>query len=233
VSQTTHPGEAIGPFVLGALEAEEEAEVRRHVAGCPACRREYDQLAGLPALLATMPEEGWTCPPKPSELGLQRLLARVRSERVIARRRVARRGVAAGVAAAAVAAIAVLAGVLGLADRDSPQAGPGPSPTAATWGLQGRNAALGISGRVTVVPVEWGSRLDVSLAGVKPGQRCRLVVLDVHGRRWDGGSWTVAYGSDGYDSGQFSWSGSVAIADDHIEQVEVVTTGGRRLLTLT
>lgn len=52
----------LGGHVLGALEPEEELEVERHVADCPECARERDELARLPVLLdcagpATEPRE--------------------------------------------------------------------------------------------------------------------------------------------------------------------------------
>ena len=226
MSQEMHPREAIGAHVLGALDAEEAADLRLHLTGCRECRVEYDRLSRLPDVLALVPEEAWTSPPRPSELGLQRLLSRMHAERRTARRRLVGGAVAAGVAAAAAVGVGVLIGTLGAGDPASTQAG-GVQTTAGSWQLDGHNPALDISGEITVVPVRWGSQLNVTLDGVKPGQRCRLVVVDEHGRRWDGGSWTVSYG------GHFYWSGGVAIADDRIARVNVVTARGLRLLSLT
>ena len=226
MSQEMHPREAIGALVLGALDAEEAADVRLHLGGCRVCRAEHDRLSRLPDLLAVVPEEAWTSPPRPSELGLQRLLSRMRAERRTTRRRLVGGAVAAGVAAAAAVSVGVLIGTLGAGDAGSPQAG-GVQTTARPWQLNGHNAALDVSGEITVVPVRWGSQLNVTLDGVKPGQRCRLVVVDDRGRRWDGGSWTVSYRD------HFYWSGGVAVADDRIARVNVVTAGGRRLLSLT
>ncbi|OIK04443.1 anti-sigma factor family protein [Streptomyces monashensis] len=45
---------ALGGYVLGALSPAETEQVRAHLATCDACRAEYEQLAGLPALLATV-----------------------------------------------------------------------------------------------------------------------------------------------------------------------------------
>ena len=42
---------AIGALALGALDEAEAAEVRAHMATCPDCQREYDELRGIPALL--------------------------------------------------------------------------------------------------------------------------------------------------------------------------------------
>ncbi|MYW00149.1 hypothetical protein GT354_18025, partial [Streptomyces sp. SID3343] len=46
----------LGAFVLGALDEDEARQVREHVATCPRCRAEYDELAGLPGFLARLTE---------------------------------------------------------------------------------------------------------------------------------------------------------------------------------
>ncbi|MEV7323229.1 zf-HC2 domain-containing protein [Streptomyces sp. NPDC093970] len=45
---------ALGGYVLGTLPPAETERVRDHLAGCAECRAEQAQLAGLPALLATV-----------------------------------------------------------------------------------------------------------------------------------------------------------------------------------
>jgi anti-sigma factor RsiW len=47
--ETCH--ELLGGYVLGALDADEDAVVREHLALCPACAREHEDLAGIPVLL--------------------------------------------------------------------------------------------------------------------------------------------------------------------------------------
>ena len=44
--------QALGVYVLGAIDPAERALVDAHVAGCADCRDELAGLAGLPALLA-------------------------------------------------------------------------------------------------------------------------------------------------------------------------------------
>src|SRR5215831_7034392 len=41
----------LGGYLLGGLTARERAAFERHLAGCPACRRELDELRGMPGLL--------------------------------------------------------------------------------------------------------------------------------------------------------------------------------------
>ncbi|MFF7356494.1 MULTISPECIES: anti-sigma factor family protein [Streptomyces] len=45
---------ALGGYVLGVLSPAETEQVRAHLAECDACRAEHAELAGLPALLATV-----------------------------------------------------------------------------------------------------------------------------------------------------------------------------------
>ncbi|MGW7236521.1 anti-sigma factor [Streptomyces sp. NPDC054804] len=45
---------ALGGYVLGTLPPAEMEQVRDHLEGCAECRAEHAQLAGLPALLATV-----------------------------------------------------------------------------------------------------------------------------------------------------------------------------------
>ncbi|WP_445529439.1 anti-sigma factor family protein [Streptomyces cyslabdanicus] len=47
---------ALGGYVLGSLSPAESEQVRAHLAVCDECRQEHAELAGLPALLATVTE---------------------------------------------------------------------------------------------------------------------------------------------------------------------------------
>jgi anti-sigma-K factor RskA len=72
-----HPN--LTAFVLGGLEPEEAAEVERHLASCPGCRRELEELRKVNRALEAAP------PPvdPPSHLK-DVILARVRAERLSA-----------------------------------------------------------------------------------------------------------------------------------------------------
>ena len=228
MSAGPHPGEALGAFVLGALDEAEAAQVRAHLAGCPGCRAEQERLADTSGLLAVVPAEAWTDTAQPSELGLRRLLGQVRAERGRRRNRLRTMSLAAAAVALTVAAGGVLWGLNASNPSGGPAtAGPVVQTTATPWRLSASNRARGVSGQVDIVPVGWGSRLDVELKGVPQGSRCRLVVIDKSGTRWDAGSWKVSYG------GVFHWSGGVAVGDRRIAAVEVRTTGGKRLLRLS
>ena len=108
----------LGAYVLGALEPDEAAAVREHVASCPACAAEHTRLAPLPGLLTLAEGAQRATDEPPSPAMEERVLDAVAREvpRRGARRRPVRRRVlgfaAAGLAAAAVAvtAIAVIGG---------------------------------------------------------------------------------------------------------------------------
>jgi predicted anti-sigma-YlaC factor YlaD len=218
--------ESLGAYVLGSLDAAETAEVTAHLHNCESCRLDYTRLAGLPNALALVPSEAWE-PAPPSDLLLGRLLTRLAAEqnadRLAQRRRLVAGSVAAAVAAAVIggASVALVRNV-----TDSSTAGPGTVQTATSWRLSGRSTDGSVWGSVTVIPVAWGSRMELQLDGVPPGQKCSLVVEDSSGKVWDGGSWRVSYTKN------FSWTGGVALADDDIAEVKVVADNGDTLLAL-
>lgn len=68
----------LGGYVLGTLPPAEMEQARAHLAGCAECRAEHAQLAGLPALLATVTAAeaaGQTVPAADEDL-VDRLVAR-------------------------------------------------------------------------------------------------------------------------------------------------------------
>ena len=55
-----HPWLAeLGAYVVGALEPDEAEALRRHLAGCPVCRAEYQDLHSAAGLLAEVPGEAF------------------------------------------------------------------------------------------------------------------------------------------------------------------------------
>jgi hypothetical protein len=115
-----HLREAIGAYVLGGLDPDEAAEVRRHLETCPECAAEYDSLAPLPVLLAAAggAEKATTEPLSPAFE--ERLLDAFARDRAVPpprrppRRRLRRsRWIALGATVAAAAAAAFGIAVLG------------------------------------------------------------------------------------------------------------------------
>jgi anti-sigma factor RsiW len=176
-----HLREALGGYVLGALEPDERDAVAAHLGACPTCAAEHARLAGLPALLQHA--DGIEIPDAPPALE-ERLLDRVARDR---RRRRARRGRAgmlgllararggtrrrrrrAGLTrgraaiAAAVAGAALGAGVTALL-IDGDTARP-----AEQYALRLHGPA-GASARAELQPARGGTELQLWVKGLPPG----------------------------------------------------------------
>jgi anti-sigma factor RsiW len=120
-----HMRPALGAYVLGGLDPDEAAEVRRHLEVCEECAAEHDALSPLPGLLSLAggAEKATSEPLSPAfEERLLDAYARDRAadrpRRRLAWRRPRPRWLAAGAAAAA-AAVAVVVG-LQLGDEQEP-----------------------------------------------------------------------------------------------------------------
>ena len=240
---------ALGAYVLGALEREERARLEEHLETCAICREELDRLAPLPGLLSRLtldeaevldtaeplpaaidPAEldragpqhaepsvslAGALPPAPahSAAPLERALFAVARER--RRSRLMR---ASAVAAALVlAAVALVGGPL--PDDDGAD---GPAPlTAAASDLQ-----TGVRGSAELTREPWGTRVELSLAGVRPGEHCRLVARAVGGRTEVAATWRAGY------LGTAEVPGAVAIPADRLASLDVVTADDRVLVRM-
>jgi hypothetical protein len=217
---------ALGAYVLGALEREERSELEAHLETCAICREELDRLAPLPGLLSRLTVEDAevleTTELRPAELDpaesgssapLERALFAVARER--RRSRLMR---AAAVAAALVlAAVALVGGPL--LDDDG---GGDPAPlTAAASDLR-----TGVHGSAELTREPWGTRVELSLAGVRPGERCRLVARSAGGRAEVAATWRAGY------LGTADVPGAVAIPADRLTSLDVVTADDRVLVRL-
>lgn len=164
--------EDLGPYLLGGLPADEQAEVARAVRDCPVCLLEVNQLRRVVEVLdrarpdeagkrpATMPHEG---------LALETVLEDVARHRRLARRR--RDVVAvAGVAAACLLAMAVLVGL----PREDVTRVP--------------IAASGLTGQAAMVTADDGTRIDLTVAGLQPNASYGVWLEDEGGHRVPAGS---------------------------------------------
>jgi hypothetical protein len=188
---------SLGVYVLGALEPPEHDDVASHVARCHACRRELEQFAPLPALLADV-----------SRGEIERLAATTPPQRP-----------RPAVAALCVALLVLLAAGVQLgreALRD-----PAAAVTANGW-----NPATDVRMAASVAGDSWGARLDVDLSGVKPGERCRLVVRSHDGRTEVVSRWRVNY------AGQVAVQATTSIPAGDVSELWVVTDRGRRLMRM-
>jgi anti-sigma-K factor RskA len=175
----------IGGYVLGALDPAEEDAMRRHIAECEQCRREYESLAGIPALLDSI-EPADVPPPEPTPSLEDAVLDRVARERGAraTRPRLAwppKRAFAGAVAAVAVAL------VVALLVRDTG------TDAAYAWGkLRG---VPGAGGSFTVQEVSAGTQVNLKVNGLKAsGAGYELWCVRTDGRWVSGGSFRARAG---------------------------------------
>lgn len=214
--------QALGIYVVGAIDPAERAVVDIHLGTCPDCREELAGLAGLPALLGRVPadeaerlilhDDDLSDPQPPAEL-LDSLLGRV------AVRRASRRW--SGIAAAAAAVlIAVTGGAVGARFID-----PGGHPSApvsieAPEQVSATNAHTGVSAIVRYSGRSWGTQMEVWVAGIPAGTTCQLIAVDSSGAKWPAGGWTVPRGDQapGYPAG-------ASLPSSQLRSFEVVSDG--------
>jgi anti-sigma factor RsiW len=194
--------QALGVYVLGAIDPAERAQVDEHLATCPECREELASLAGLPALLRRVPvveAERLAAPEQDPELAgvpsaelLTSLMARTANVRRIHRWRTL-------ATAAAVAIVALGGGAAVASALQSPGSqGGGNGPVQHT----GWHQTIGI-GPVAHLTVRyrhesWGTEMMVNVAGVKPGSVCQFQVTDATGGTAVVGSWQAWPGNSWY-----------------------------------
>ena len=183
----------LGVYVLGVIAPADRARVSRHLASCPRCREEVAGLADVPALLRKVPVttavrlSGERPPDRsgPPEALLDRLIGRVGALR---RRRRWSLAAAAAVLAAAAAA--------GWVPHLLPSAAPPHQPAANWWVATagGFDAATGAWAAVRYTPQSWGTEVEASVGGIRPGTSCQIWATTASGQRADVGGWTVIRG---------------------------------------
>jgi hypothetical protein len=186
--------QALGVYVLGAIDPAERAQVDEHLATCLECREELASLAGLPAMLRKVPvveAERLAAPDAeldaaemPSEAILNSLVAHTANVRRIHRWR--------NLAAAAAVVVLALGG--GVAVGHALQSPPSSSSAAAAkdWNTVTRtDAATGAALTVKYRQVKWGTTMLVHVAGIQPGSVCQFLVTDSSGRTSPVGGWMV------------------------------------------
>ncbi|MGW4979529.1 anti-sigma factor family protein [Streptomyces mirabilis] len=247
---------ALGGYVLGTLPPAEMEQARAHLADCAECQAEHAQLAGLPALMATVTEAeaaGRTVPVAGEDLA-DRLVARAAEsaqgsspvrptapaapqagvlERLLqqaaARRRRTWRLQLAGAAASLTFIAAAIGGTwLAVTGTVGSQATqPGPTAPTAFRTFSGSDPVTGVTASVKVSPSAWGSVLQVSAKGAPAGITCRLQAVGPGGARADGATWRAGE----YPPGT-TIPGAVAMSPGVIEHFEIVAGNGQKLVTM-
>ncbi len=224
-----------GAYVLGSLPPGERHAYEAHLPGCAACTDAVRELAGLPGLLARVDadlllDEG--LPPVPDVLP-----ALQRRARLQARRRVVLTSLAAAAAAAVLGGSVVASGILGgggagVAAPPSTTATTAPAGQAMT-----RVDTDAVSAELALVPVAWGTRLDLTCSyevpatvGHRPydeeGPAYALVVQTRTGRTEQVATWHALPGRT------MRLTGATATARADIGEVQVRSAAGRVVLRL-
>lgn len=229
---TQHDPQLLGAYVLGALDEQEVREMDEHLASCPDCTRELDDLRAMEAYLGEVPPEAMLDgPPEGGDLLLQRTLRQVRAERGgVARRRQITLGAAAAVVAAVVLGAGVFVGkVTSPSDGVAQQAPPttvAPDP-AGTKLATATDPATKASMTVKVVPAAGWVRTNFAIAGIPEGEKCRIFVVAKDGSRQEAGSWVVS--KKGAAEGT-NLDGSALVAPNDVGSVVVENFAGKKFV---
>ena len=200
--------QALGVYVLGAIDPAERAEVDEHLATCPECREELASLAGLPAMLRKVPiveaerlaalEQDPELAGVPSAKMLTSLMARTAHVRRIHRWRT--------LATAAAVAIVALGGGAAVANALQPSAPSAPVAHTEAWHrTTGSGPVAGAHLTVKYRRQVWGTQMEVNVSGLRPGSVCQFQVVDASGGASVVGSWKLWPGDSWYPAS--TWVG--------------------------
>jgi anti-sigma factor RsiW len=167
----------IGAYSLGLLNELDRLAFEDHLATCPTCGAELDDLSGMKELLSGIEPVG---PPASPETATGPQVIDLLSRRAAAQRRRSRWQVAAGAAAGVV--LLAGGGVAGVAAASQS------SPTSAVALPTGQqhhavDAATGTTGTVGLVSEGWGTQVVLDLAKVRGPLECELIAVSKTGEQ--------------------------------------------------
>lgn len=186
MSDCGHFRELLGGYVLVALDPDEAEALEHHLEGCPRCRREHAELAGVPALLDMLetpdaiPEAP---PPELEEAVLDRFARDGRKRRPVRLPRRRGWGLRLGIAGAVAAAVGALAlaGVFSSSSDDS------------AFGHVRLRGGAGAKAYADLHALRAGTGVDLSVHGLRAarGRVYELWCVEDGGRWISGGTFRV------------------------------------------
>jgi predicted anti-sigma-YlaC factor YlaD len=201
----------VAAYVLDALEPPEVERMREHLTECPDCRPEYDEFRGLPTLLGTLTIADVEDIVAPTELPRELCEALIARATVRRRKHVWNRLLGVAVAVTLLVA-SVIVGVV--------VTSPNSSTVSAT------DPHTHVHASITLTSRSWGTQIRLQLSGVGWAQQCMLVVGAADGRRDTAASWVANY------QGAVDITGTTAIQAAQIRHLDIITTSGRRLVSV-
>lgn len=204
----------LGSYVVGALDPSDRARLEEHLATCAECREELASYAGIPGLMSRLSlDEVLDHSLLPAPSLLPRLLDAVEQERRADRHRLRRwRLAAAGLAATAAASAALFVAPAQLGDQ----------PTQRLVATAGSSA----TGAVALASRDWGTSVELTVAGLPPAGSYVAWAEDPAGGRTAVASWGPT------DDGRAAVTGATALDPQAVRSLSVETDDGRRLLSL-
>ncbi|GAA3843075.1 anti-sigma U factor RsuA [Sphaerisporangium flaviroseum] len=251
---------ALGAHILGALDADEAVLIEAHLATCPECRAEFDQLRMITVLLAKVSEEDIEQAASPPHAVLDRMIAasakRHRVHRLLL-------GLAASLVAVVLAGTAWLAvdtsqeaattaagapearsAPADAAQRDQANSGRSltspsespllkqdePAPPDRTVPVALTGEGGGVRAKLKLFPGDEGTTVQVSISGVPDGTSCRVTAIGMDGTRSPAGSWTIDDAD--YHGGPATFTGHTELTMERIRGFDIRTATGKRLVSI-
>ncbi|WP_084774150.1 anti-sigma factor family protein [Nonomuraea candida] len=234
----------VGAYALGLLDEDDRLAFEAHLLGCPSCRYELSDLAGVADVLQGIGPVEDPDPPSYDRQGdVIDLLRRKRAADRKARRGTFMIGMAA--------AVTLVAGGLTVGTQLDADAGGtaqiaqghgghmdasmGPAEHFYATGrpIEGKGVD-GVTGGLVVESKGWGTHAALKLAGVKGPLECELISVGKSGERRVMTGWSVppaGYGVPGSPEPLYMHGGSATQLPD-VDHFEVVTSTGKKLLTI-
>jgi RNA polymerase sigma-70 factor (ECF subfamily) len=216
----------IAGYLMEMLTPEEKQQADEHLSRCPECRAEVDSMQSWADALREVPEEMLLDgPPDDADLLLQRTLRQVRKESSAKR---FRRTAILASAAAAVIVVAIGGGVI--VGRSTAPTGTVAEPPVASVAAGARTGAAvdpatGARMTVTVTPAAGWVRVNATVVGIPPGEKCRVEVVATDGTTVLAGSWLA---SSTAETKPVTLNGSALIDPAQVQAVRVVSTTGEQ-----
>lgn len=211
--------EALGALALGQLDDDLRAAVQAHLATCPSCPAELDDLRPVVEALHRVDPDAvrpvGITPPAELDERIRRALPVADARPASTTRRWA--PVAAAALVAAAAAVVVTAVVV----RDDEGAAP-TSPTVVA--VPRMDVARGVVATAGLVDHTWGVEVKLQATGLRGGERFRMWVLGDDGRRYDAG------GFIGVDDTTITCDMASAVLLDDAASFRVVDASGDEVI---